>query len=144
MPVFTDGIAGTLWSTGTRKAITSTAAAIAAVAGAITGVNAAWPMVEPLLPAHRAYARDLSGHVEKIAESYANKNAIILRDVQVEQAEGKRDAVDGEIFKWTIELNKASDESVKPLISEQIRRLSVAKDKLNDQIKTLNAIKQKQ
>ena len=128
------------WSTPLRKSCTI----LAAFFGAITAFAAAWPVMEPFIPAHRAYARDLTDHVEQVAENYANKNAAILRDVQVEQAEGKRDAVDGEIFKWTIELNKASDESVKPLISEQIRRLSVAKDKLNDQIKTLNAIKQKQ
>ena len=128
------------WSTPLRKSCT----VLAAIFGFITAFASAWPNMEPLMPAHRAYARDLTDHVEKVAETYANKNAAILRDVQIEQAEGKRDAVNGEIFKWTIELNKTADENVKPLISEQIRRLSGAKDKLDDQIKTLNAIKQKQ
>ena len=139
-----DNIHSAFWSTSTRKTITSIAAVVVAITGMITGVHAAWPIVEPLLPAHRAYARDLTEHVTQVAETYANKNAAILRDVQIEQAEGKQEAVSSELFKWQLELSKTADENIKPLIQEQIRRLNNTKEKLNDQIKTLNAVKQKQ
>jgi predicted negative regulator of RcsB-dependent stress response len=128
------------WSTPLRKSCT----VLAAIFGLIAAFASAWPVMEPFIPAHRAYARDLTEHVEKVAENYATKNAAILRDVQIEQAEGKRDAVASELFKWQVELNKTSDENIKPMVQEQIRRLNNIQDKLNDQIKTLNAIKQKQ
>lgn len=50
----------TLWGTPTRKWITSVLTTITLVAGTITAVNAAFPIVEPILFAHRAWVRDYS------------------------------------------------------------------------------------
>jgi len=144
MPLISDGVVGTLWSTGARKFVTSAVAAIGVLAGTITGVHSAWPIVDEWVPTSHGYARELHKDVVRIAEEYSNKNAAILRDVQIEQAEGKQEAVSSELFKWQIELNKTADENVKPLIQEQIRRLNTTKDRLDAQIRTLNAVKQKQ
>ena len=74
-----------------------TAMAVFVFIGALGGAIAAVPKIEPFAPAHRAYVR------EQVAEE---KTMQILRDVQIEQAEGKRDATINDLAKWTLEYSK--------------------------------------
>lgn len=50
-------VSGFLWGTGTRKVITSTFTAIAAICGAIVAVPPAYVILEPALPASHYFVR---------------------------------------------------------------------------------------
>lgn len=131
------------WSTYRRKVIT-VCALITGVTGAIIGVAKAAPIIEPWWYASRAYVRDITDLTKKTADDGIKKLEAISRDTQVELAEGKRDNVAGKIFEWTVEKNKTTDENLKIKFQEEINRLTATQEKLNQQINTLNAVKQRQ
>ena len=66
----------------------------------------------------------------------------ILRDLQTETAEGKRDAAKEAKSKWSLELEKATDPTTKDLIRGHMNDLDATIDRLNAQIRTLNRLQQ--
>lgn len=111
---------------------------IGVTAGAIVSAAAAWPLIEPYLVAHRGYVRHVSDSVSNNSSAAQSESRKVIRDLQVEQAEGKRDQADEALFKWKVELNKAADDQTRQLIFERLRELENTKRKLGDQIETLN------
>ena len=130
-----------LWSTPLRKRLTVALSFVSLLAGTIVAVAKALPVVEPYAPAHRAYVREQHDDTVQIAQSAAKENQAILRDLQVEAAEGKLAATTNDLAKWNLELNKAADESTKDIIRRQINTLEATKRKLEAQINTLNRIR---
>lgn len=49
---------GALWSTPTRKSITSALGGLVLLGGAVKAAAEIWPYVEPIAPAHHAWVRD--------------------------------------------------------------------------------------
>lgn len=111
---------------------------IGVTAGAIVSAAAAWPLIEPYLAAHRGYVRYVAGEVSNGASTAQSESRKVIRDLQVEQAEGKRDAAAGDLVKWEIELGKTSNDQTRALIEKQMRELTVTKHRLDSQIETLN------
>lgn len=122
-----------LWATSARKALTS----IALVASTITAVATAAPTAEPWIAAHRGYVREIVDALEKKFRIAEDKGYATIRDLQIEQAEGKRDQAAELIFKWQVELGKAPDDQAKALISDRLRDLERTKRRLDAQIETL-------
>lgn len=60
------------WSTGVRKSITLTAGAIAAVAGAITAANSAWPIIDPAIPALHYWVNSQIAPILMVQNTQAN------------------------------------------------------------------------
>lgn len=126
-----------LWGSPVKKAATS----ITLVASCITAVAAAAPVVEPYIAAHRGYVRDVASIVDSKTKLAQAESQRVIRDLQVEQAEGKRDQTEESMFKWSRELEKATDEQAKQLIRERIRDLANTKSRLESQIRTLNEVR---
>lgn len=114
------------------------AGVVGAFTGAIVGGAAAWTIVEPYMIAHRGYVRFVTMQFADKSDAAQNQSRRVIRDLQVEQADGKRDAAEEAIFKWGLELSKATDEQAKQLITARIRELQNTKQKLDNQIDTLN------
>ncbi len=111
---------------------------VVAITAAIVGVATAWPLLEPWVAAHRGYVREVSSAIEFKLNLAQIKGYAAIRDIQIEQAEGKRDQVEDSIFKWNIEMEKAPDLQSKSLIADRIRDLQNIKRKLDSQLDTLN------
>ena len=136
MPIIQGGIVGTTWGTWRRKAV-SIAGLIAAVTGAIVGIAKATPVVEPWWYASRGYVRDVGAENEsriKIAQSKIEKK---LDHIQLEQAQGKAEAADNDLFKAGLEYKKAADDQTKEYIQQQINKLTATKERIKSQIETL-------
>lgn len=109
-----------------------------AITGAIVGVATAWPLIEPYMAAHRAYVRAVAMGLTDTYQAAQSDSRRVIRDLQLETAEGKRDSASDSIIKWTVELRKSNDETTKSMIQGQIDQLLMTKRRLNDQIETLN------
>lgn len=92
--------ASSRWARASRlaKNVTVTTAVVIGITGSIAGMDKAWPIVEWLLPAHRAYARDVS--MDKFNALHTaqleNKKALdylILKDERKALQEAKDDLV---------------------------------------------------
>lgn len=105
-----------------------------AILGGIPGAWAGAQFFEPAVPASRSYVRDLV-HVAQ------NSVLPVLRDLQIETAEGKRDAAETAIDRFNLELNRAQTDDERMKINRAIRDQINTRDKLNGQIKTLNNLK---
>lgn len=109
-----------------------------AITGAIVGIASAWPILEPYMAAHRAYVRAVAMGLTDTYQAAQSDSRRVIRDLQLETAEGKRDSASDSIIKWTVELRKSNDETTKSMIQGQIDQLLMTKRRLNEQIDTLN------
>jgi hypothetical protein len=130
-------ISTALWGTDLRKAVTSTAALVAGVATAITAVPPAWSALGLPEFASKSF---VDGRIEpfKIAEGDTQN---ILRELQIEVAEGKKERADDSISSWRLQLDRAGDAESRSIIERQIQELQDTKAKLDEQIKTLRSLK---
>lgn len=60
-----------------------------------------------------------------------------LRNVQIDQANGKLEAAEDALDKWKLEATKAQTDEEKLRINQAIRRTQATHDKLKDQINSL-------
>lgn len=72
---------------------------------------------------------------------YVDEKTNPIRDLQIENAEGKRDATEENIFKWTDRMKEATDPDRIREYRDRIRELEIVKRKQDDQIKTLNRLR---
>lgn len=63
----------------------------------------------------------------------------ILRDMQIEQAQGKLDANNDAMTKWKVELGKTQDEQTRSMIEGTIRDLNLRVRALNAQLNDLTS-----
>ena len=136
MPIIVDGVTGTLWGSKIRKRITLACGFVAAVCSAIVGIAKAAPVIDPYWPASHSY-------VLEIADKKADKDTTIkveraLHHIQIEQAEGKRESTENDLFKAGLEMKKAVDDDTRQYIQQQVNRLQQTKDKLDKQIEILS------
>jgi hypothetical protein len=108
---------------------------------AVKGIQYLDDATDPWQPARHAFVYDKVGIVDKKAETIGTQNQSILRDLQIDTANGKRTATINDIKKWQLELEKPGDATIKEFIKAQIDTLTATRDKLDAQLKTLTAIK---
>ncbi len=119
------------------KFITGALALLAGIPSYIAGANS----IEPATPALRYWVR---AHVDnetfklKLAE---DKTLEVLRDLQIETAEGKRDNAANARAKFELDYAHEKNDDRKLEIGKTIRSLQSTEDKLNSQIKTLNKLR---
>jgi len=119
------------------KFITAALALLAGIPGYVAGAN----YLEPAVPAQRYWVRN---HVEeettklKLTEDTTLK---VLRDLQIETAEGKRDNAANARAKFELDYAHEKNDERKLEIGKTIRSLQGTEDKLNQQIKTLNKLR---
>lgn len=123
-----------------RKLITGITAIFAFVA-AIGGAVKAWPDLEPGMPALRHYVRSEVTDAERRVKIAQEGTVRILRDLQIEQAEGKRDRIENDIAKWALERGKTQDPGTAAMIDEELRRSVQTKQRIDRQIETLTRMR---
>ena len=126
-----------LWGTSLRKTITSIAAAISAVCGAVVGLPPAWSAIGLPELATRQWTRTEIYHPIKTAQSTVTKQVI---DLQIDIANGKLDQLDNARTALEIEKLKVPDDSIKARVDSQIHKIDRDSAAINDQIKTLRGI----
>lgn len=138
------------WGSGFKKCISSTAASIIVATGVIVGIDNAWPIVEPGMPAHRGYTRDISeSHKKEIFTKIAQTDVILRaiqntqHDSQIDGANKGIEAADNEVDRLQLQLAKEQDDVSKLRLQETIRRNLGAKVKLENQIKSIEKEKAK-
>ncbi len=126
-----------LWGSGLRKAITSTAGLIAAIAAAITAVPPAWSALGLPEFASKTF---VDARIEPIKVAQADTQKI-LRDLQIDVAEGKKERTDDSIANWKLQLGRATDAQDRSMIERHLQELEDTRTKLEDQIKTLRSLR---
>lgn len=133
-----DGILATVWGTSTRKAVTSFAAAISAICGAIVGLPPAWSAIGLPEVATRQWTRIEVYHPMKTAQTTVTRQVI---DLQLDIATGKLDQLENARVQLEIEKLKVPDDSIKARVDSQIRKIDRDASVINDQIRTLRSIR---
>jgi len=123
------------------KMIVWTAGIVATIAGSVTGVSAAWPILEPMLLAHRGYVRVVADDVKHEWKVAQQTQTSILRDLQIEATEGKKSSANNALANWKLEKLKTKDPVTTNLIEQQIGQKEAEIERLNDQLRTLNKLK---
>lgn len=142
MPLMLDGMHATVWSTWKRKAATIAVVTglITGITGSIIGISNAAPIVEPWWYASRGWVRVQQTIADQKSADANEKTVRILRGIQIDGANGKREATEGDIFKWEQELKKAVDDDSREKIAGQLRKLHDTKRSLDAQIDTLSKL----
>ena len=122
------------WGTGLRKALTSAAATITAISGAVVAVPPAWSAMGLPEIATRSWAVSEVYQPIKLAQNSVTKQVV---DLQIDLATGKSDQLENTRLTLEIEKIKSTDEMVKAKIDAQIRKIDRDMNALVDQIKTL-------
>lgn len=134
------------WAKKRIKTIVWAVGIFTTLCGGIIAADKTWPIVEPKLPVGGEYVRQVAQ-----LEAQAVKNELLpvlqdmlksQRDSQVETAEGKLDAAVQNKKKWNLELSKTQDPTTRDMIDKDISDLDRTIKKLNDQIDTLNKLRQ--
>lgn len=140
-PIFVGGLSGTLLGTKTRKTITGLCGLIIAITGAIAGLKSEASDFEYGFPAHRGYARWYADFVAsaKTKEFKTSQQRVerVLTHIEREQADGKLEATENDLFKADLEMKKAASDDERMKINQQIIKLQATKQKLENQIKAL-------
>lgn len=68
---------------------------------------------------------------------YVNEKIKPLSAIQLDLANGKREATVNDLAKWQLELNKTKDPSSLEIINKQLQLLQATKHRLDRQIETL-------
>ena len=126
-----------IWGTKTAKTVTIGFGAVAAIAGAITSVNAALPIIEPWWYASRHYARHIAGETKLAFEP--TRSAVI--DLQIDSAWSRRSAVDDSRARWELQLPKAVTDDERLRIRSQIRDLERERSDLDNKLEVLKRLK---
>lgn len=126
-----------LWGTSLRKMITSIAAAISAVCGAIIALPPAWSAVGLPEVATRQWTRAEVYHPMRTAQTVMTRQVI---DLQIDIANGKLDQLDNARVQLEIEKLKVPDDGIKARVDSQIRKIDRDAGAINDQIKTLRTM----
>jgi predicted negative regulator of RcsB-dependent stress response len=124
------------------KSATAVLVLLGALVPAWKGIEWLDTETDPWQPARHVFVYEQVGAVSKKAAVLGEQNQNILRDLQVDTANGKLDATTNELKRWQVELAKpGNDQRTVDLITQRISALQATKDKLDAQLKTLTAIK---
>lgn len=121
--------------------VTAVTGIVIGLTGSVGGIKATWPVLRLALPALVFYIDSTLEDARGEFKNTQNTTLSVLRDLQIETAEGKRDVAATSIDRFQLDLNKAKDDSEKLNINKTIRDLQNTKDKLDAQIKTLNKLR---
>lgn len=113
-----------------------TAAGLIALLGGLPAAYAGAALLEPLVPAHRGFVRDQT----QIAQGAVLP---VMRDMQTDVAEGKRDAYKRDKRDLTRELRTVTDPAYRERIQRDIEDADAAIDRLTNQIRSIEAEKAK-
>lgn len=127
-----------LWGTSLRKAITSLAATITAICGAIVALPPAWSAMGLPEVATRQWTRLEIYSPMKMAQSTTTRQVI---DLQIDVANGKLDQLDNARAALEIEKLKTDDPLIKARADQQIRKIERDTSALSEQVKTLSSIR---
>lgn len=117
------------------KLFTFGLAGVATVFTSVGAISKNWDAVEPSFISTRGFVRDSI----KVAQQTQTG---ILRDLQIESAEGKRSQASNAVANWKLEKLKTKDPVTQSLIDQQIINQEAEVDRLSQQLKTLNRLKQ--
>lgn len=104
-----------------------------ALGGAIVAIPPAWAVLGLPVFATQPYVQIEIGKVRVVFETTRS----IAIDTQIELAEGKREATEETLFKWSLELSKTADVQTQGLIRARMRELEDQRRKTESQLKAL-------
>lgn len=119
------------WVTDQSPAV-KVCSGLAIVFGLIVAIPQTWSTV----------ASPIHSYVDGRVDMKIGTLPTTVRDLQLEAAEGKLTATKNDQVKWEVELRKTKDQVTRDLINKQMRELENTRGRLEQQIKTLNAIRQ--
>lgn len=121
--------------------VTAVTGIVIGLTGSVGGIRATWPVLRLALPALVFYVDTTLEDARGEFKNTQNTTLSVLRDMQIEQAEGKRDAAKEAKAKWSVELGKTKDSVSRDMIERHINDLDATAGKLDGQIKTLNRLR---
>lgn len=117
------------WWTGLPRRGRNIMAMVAAFFTTLVAAAGAWPYIEPVLPAHREYARSQAQEqTDKLRRAF-EPTRIGMIDTRLDFAKSRRGQINDRIITVRVELTKISDQA--ELIEKQ-RQLQILQDSLAD------------
>lgn len=120
------------------RGVVTGATVASVIGGAVVAIPPAWNVLGLPVLASQGYVQVETG---RLRVAFDGTRAVAL-DTQIELAEGKREATDETLFKWNIEVSKATDPQTQALIRMRMRELEAQKSKIESQLKTLYEARQ--
>ena len=114
---------------------------VVGLSGSVTGVRAAWPVVKMWMPAPIVYVDGSIEEAEGRIRMAQQTNTSILRDLQLETAEGKKESAAQNKAKWQVERSKIQDPATLGLIDQQLNELDKTISRINSQIRVIEKLK---
>lgn len=89
-----------------------------------------------------AYSQwDRFGFWKPASVRYVDDKTAPIRDLQIETAEGKRDAARNKAYEWQDKMESTTDQEKKVLYRDRMREQIDSQHRLDDQIRTLRRIR---
>lgn len=116
-------------------------AAVLSAATYVVAIPPAVAIIEPGLPAHRLYVRDMvKQEADKLRIAFDPTRTVVI-DMQINSATDRQSVIENDIAKWELELQKATTDDDKLRIGGQIRKLNREKATLDQRIQKLSTDK---
>lgn len=121
-----------------------TVAAVLTFFGTTAAIGAAWPFVEPWLPAHRQYVRDVEEEaVGKLTRSFA-PTKIGMYELQISITKSRASSIRDRIVSMEIEAPKSDTQEELTKRRQQIESLKVELHETNEELKNLKIRRDKE
>lgn len=118
------------------KMFTGVLAGVAILFTSVGAISKNWDAVEPNFLTTRGFVRDL------VRTAQAQNSVLpVIRDLQIESAEGKRSQANNAAANWKLERSKTQDPVTQRLIDQQISNQEAEVERLTEQLRTLNRLK---
>lgn len=121
--------------------ITTLTGIIIGATGAAGSIKASWSVMRYGVPANLVYVDGSVEEVEGRIRIAQQSNASILRDLQIETAEGKKESAVQNKAKWQVERSKTKDPATLNLIDQQLNDLDRTISRLDNQIRVIEQLK---
>lgn len=112
-----------LWSTGIRKIITSFAALVTGLSGAVVAAGPAWTALGLPVPASVEYVQEELGKIRLAQETTRS----IAAAVRLQLVRDKRMRLADQVLRWKVELEKTTDPATRLIIAQQMQTLEIEK-----------------
>lgn len=119
-----------LWSTGLRKIITSFAAAVTGLSGAVVAAGPAWTALGLPVPASVEYVQEELGKIRVVQETTRS----IASAVRLQLVRDKRMRLADQVLRWKVELDKTTDPATRLIIAQQMQTLEIEKADAENEI----------
>lgn len=132
------------WWDGAPRWIKSWVTLVVACLSTLTAGAAAWPIIEPGFPAHRAYVRSVTAEETAKLHRIVDPTRMAVIEMRISSASSRQNVIANDIARWELDLAKAQTDDDKLRIGSQIRLLKFETSRIDAAINDLRREREKE